>query len=152
MHELTQFAPDEYLIVMPPNKIQRIWSEVATLLKKDPDLLSDDVTTDDLLKSCLASDYQLWVYTKNRKIEACVFSEIVLHSTGKKSLMLHFAAGQNREHWTKSLPIVEAWSVQYDCSKVRMTARKGWIKLLSPLNYGYKHILLEKRLDNGRFK
>lgn len=149
-HEITKFGENEYLIQMPPSRIDYVWPEVKKLLEKDKRLLSNTCYAEDLRDTVLAGNYQLWVYVKNKKIEACCFSEIVLYSTRAKELRLHFAAGQNRDHWTKSLPIVEKWSAQYGCEQVKMEARLGWKKMLNPLGYNSRNIVLTKRINYGR--
>lgn len=147
-YELTNFGGGEYLICMPPRKIHLVWAEVRALLLKDSDLLSDDLYPEDLLEKCISCDYQLWVYAINKKVSACVFSEILLHSTRKKSIMLHFAAGQNRDHWfNKSYPIVKNWAKLRGCSEIKMQARKGWSKTLG---IKYKTVILQESLENGR--
>lgn len=146
-YELTNFGDGEYLICMPPSKIYHAWADVRALLLKDPSLLADDLYPEDLLEKCNSFDYQLWVYVINKKVSACVFSEILLHSTRKKSVVLHFAAGQNRDHWlNKSYPIVKEWAKLHGCTEISFQGRKGWSKTLG---IKYDKVIYQERLENG---
>jgi hypothetical protein len=93
---------------------------------------------DDIERMIREDQLQFWTAA-----DACIVTEFVTYPNYR---VLHvFLAGGNLERIQDMRPDVEAFGRKFDCKKLTISGRQGWIKVLAP--HGYKPGLQAVSLD-----
>lgn len=102
----------------------------------------------DNMVSCLKrGQCQIWVAGQNKKILACLITEIVQYF-GCKALDIRLCCGQDRYLWQSYMKELEEYAIQQGCSKMEAIARKGWTRFLK--DWENKLVFIEKDLTHGK--
>ena len=119
-----------------------IWGSVKGFIQ---DGLAEGESLDTILERLTATSCQLWVAFDDELIIAACVTELPTIGTRKVCNVIS-CGGTRMDEWLGlSLPVIEAWAKQYDCTAMRFPEiRPGWQRVLK--DYQLKKILLEKAL------
>lgn len=122
------------------NLIEQVWPFVEKEVQRlcDVDGLYD---AEDIKKRLLEKEVQLWVYAP-KDLQALALTEIVQFPKAK--ICRVGAAGSKRDDWHGYMAVIEAWAKQNGCTKMQITARKGWAKVLK--SFRIPAFIFEKEL------
>lgn len=132
-----------------PNNVEGVWHLVAPWIAHaigDSDTWGDLPKIKEMAKDGIA---RIWV-GKNEKEEI----DIVLVTEtwffdGRKTLVLRWLCGKDRENWFQDLDLVEAWAISNGYHTMHVWGRPGWKKVMKPLAYKHEFTVLSKPLIRG---
>ena len=85
----------------------------------------------------------LWVIMDGSALKGAVITQIQL--TDKRKICTILACGgDDAPSWVHLIEKIEAYARWMECHSMRISGRKGWMKLLK--DYRMAHVILEKRL------
>jgi hypothetical protein len=93
-----------------------------------------EYTIEDIKKSCIMKDMQLWVNLSN-KVEGAFVTKINTYPQ-KNILVVLLLGGNNFSDWKDEADtLLSAFGKENNCEYVQLAGRKGWSKVLQNLNY-----------------
>ena len=129
------------LSTLQSSQIEQRWHEIEPFLKRI--LLKVDFyyTVEYIKESLLRAEMQLWTSLDGTQIKSICITQIQIHPK-YKFLRIVLQAGQLAS--VGHLKQIEQWGKSQGCTKVKLTGRRGWKRVLP----GYKETLikLEKEL------
>ena len=129
------------LSTLQSHEIEGKWYEIEPFIKRVLNKIDLYYTVDNIKKSLLRAEMQLWTSLEGTQIKSVCITQIQIHPK-YKFLDIVLLAGQmdSVEHLTQ----VEQWGKSQGCTKVKITGRRGWKRLLP--DYKEELIKLEKEL------
>tara|TARA_B100000963_G_C22371775_1_gene556193 strand:+ start:323 stop:724 length:402 start_codon:yes stop_codon:yes gene_type:complete len=132
---------DNVVTRVPSEDVDRIWSQVAPLLKK---ALDETYSIKDILYGLSNNRMQLFISWNNNKVESAVVTEIAQYPQSKV-LRYFLAGGNNLDNWLERIQeIIEKFAKQQNCTHLEVAGRKGWVRKLK--GYKIKAYLLKKEI------
>lgn len=138
------------LVKIPPEDVAQVWPLVIDLVDQGVANTGGRYTSEALRDLAEAGDWQLFVVWNGGEVLAVVMTEIYSEISGLKVASIPFVAGHDRKQWLHLLPSLEGWAEQAGATYIKTWARRGWARHLP--DYKLTHVMLEKRLDNGRIE
>lgn len=130
---------------VPAKQIDLIWSDVEPLLKSAIVRSAiDKYQTEDIYKSLLAQDMQLWVAYDKKGLCAIEITQIINYPR-QKVLMLVFTAGRDSETWLPFVDVLKQFAESHNCNSLEGFGRPGWEKLSK--SFGFKKISTLYKFD-----
>ncbi len=139
------------LVGVQPDQIRVLWPYVREWFELVEKSSKGRESSVQLLHAVEQGQTQCWVWwpTQN-EIKAVCLTEIVIHPE-RKVCRIRACVGRDRSEWlAAALPTIEAWAESVGCDEVEPVARIGWERDLKALGYRKFHVLMSKRLPNGR--
>lgn len=125
------------LLKVTPELLDEIWPRAAKWL--EPAIERDGLTDKETVYNSIKSGYnQLWV------CETAAAVTCLEDYPKGRVCFLWLAGGSDLSKILSHLSDMEQWAQAMDCSKIRVTGRKGWKRLLD--EYSEPYITLEKTL------
>lgn len=109
--------------------IEHVWPVIAPLLQRAVDKSQGDMSVDDIRDALTKRDMQLWVWTENTEITACLVTQIVDYPR-RRVCQMPFIAGRSMKLWLACESMIAAWAKEHDCTQLEGFARKGWLRVL----------------------
>jgi len=133
------------LIAVSSDNIETAWDDVKKYIGDGLDYADGKFKPEDIKRSLLERDMQLWVAYNVEKQSAvgCGVTQILVYPQEKR-IMFFLAAGDTSSDLLGLLEPIYDWGRQQGCSAVELYGRKGWTKLLK--DYEQIHVVLRKRL------
>lgn len=130
------------------DKIVEVWPAVAQLLGKGLELYSDIMTMQEVIQNLVEGKWQLWmVYTDDAIVYAAT-SEILIRSTGRKSLNMVLSGGSMLDEWLPTfLAALDDFAKEHRCADIWMTGRAGWARVGAPYGYRQRLVTLVKEVE-----
>lgn len=137
--ELLRIPPSAYDVVVP---------DVLVMLSEAADATGGRFSTDDIVVGLLQGLTQLWVWYDDNTATALAITEINQYPQ-LKAVNIFAVAGKDHKKWLReSLRQIEEWAVTMQATRVELSCRTGWERLLKPLDYKRTYVLLEKPLGD----
>ena len=124
--------------------VERVWADIAPILKKAV-RLTDDQTMDTLLSSLLLEKMQLWIGHEGDVIVYAGVTQILNSQSGKKTAQIMYLSGSRLSEWSeRHRKVIEAWAKNIGCDRVEIVGRRGWEKVCK--DYRLKYVTLTRDL------
>jgi hypothetical protein len=130
--------------VLLPMDIELHWLTVAPWIVQAVGEGVDDTDMKYIKQQALAGAAQIWVVRK-KDIEAVLVTEAAFYG-GRRTLILRWLCGKRIDEWAAILEAVELWAYENQFERVEAWGRKGWEKVLRPLQYTHEFTVLGKSL------
>lgn len=130
---------------VPSADIEKAWPLFKKLIDDACLRSNGKFIGDDIKKSLISRDMQLWGVSDGKKILAAVVSEIVNYPRLKACRVL-IGTGENYENWARYIQIVETWGKSQGCTLIELITRPGWKKPMKEFGFKETHVHLEKGL------
>ena len=129
------------LSTLQSDKIEGSWNEIEPLVKRVLNKIDLYYTIEYIKESLLRAEMQLWTSLEGTQIKSICITQIQIHPK-YKFLNIVMQAGQlaSVEH----LHQIEQWGKSQGCTRVKLTGRRGWKRVLP--DYKETLIKLEKEL------
>lgn len=129
------------LSTLQSDKIEGSWDEIEPLVKRVLNKIDLYYTIEYIKESLLRAEMQLWTSLEGTQIKSICITQIQIHPK-YKFLNIVMQAGQlaSVEH----LHQIEQWGKSQGCTRVKLTGRRGWKRVLP--DYKETLIKLEKEL------
>ena len=142
---MSSLADDYALVAIEPEDLGSVWAIIEPMVLKTLDGMNGRHTMQSLLSEVMERDLALWGVVNERDgLKALVGTQLMVASSGLKSLAIRFTVGKHLNEWVYLLDQLEDYARQNGCQRVETWARKGWAKHLP--DYKLTHVLLEKDL------
>jgi len=106
-----------------------------------------EYSIDDIKKSCIAKDMQLWLNITH-KVEGAFVTKISIYPQ-KNILAVLLLGGDNFSGWKEETDaLLVAFAKANNCEYVELFGRKGWGKTLKDLDYKEQTRLFAKEIHN----
>ncbi len=123
---------------IPQEHIEEIWSLVVPLFEAAKS--EEPFKAEDYKQDCLRGKYVLWM---GRNGQVAVMLEVSDYHNGKQCDIVALV-GSELPSWIDELKEIEAWATRVGCSRMKLTGRPGWKKVLE--DYTLKEIIMVKSL------
>ena len=132
---------------IPHQAIEQMWPFAEPYIKRALDHAAGEITPNDLKRGCLERDIQLWLVSNGGRVVGAATTEIVVYPH-KKHCRVITIAGSQFEDWVHQMDDVLAnWASSIGCDAMEAHVRKGFVKLLSTLQYKHLHSVVIKKLE-----
>lgn len=122
---------------VPSALVEQLWKFAEPYIKRALDHTFGEVGIEDLKAGCLSRDVQLWMMTKDGRVNGAATTEILLYPQ-KKVCRIITLSGTDFDEWKGvALEVIRAWAAEQGCVGVEVYVRKGFVPKLAEL--GYKH-------------
>jgi hypothetical protein len=106
---------------------------------------SDIYNANDLVKRVTKGTSDLWItYNKDEDIQGCFVMGFAHYP--QSSGIITEAMSANNFDFENAIPKIEEYYKELGYEFSEMTGRKGWEKVMAPLGYEFKSVVLRKRL------
>ncbi len=134
----------ETLVPVDPARIAEIFGVVQPFFERLVQRSDNRYSMPGLLKLITSGEWLLWLVWDGSVVRAIVATELYFDVAGNKRCAIKFCTGRDAERWVHLLGQIEAYARTEGCTRLDMTARKGWARKLK--DYRMTHVLLEKEL------
>ena len=130
------------LVCVDPKQIKRVWPHAAHLIKSAilRTGLSDFKEVED---SILDGDALLWLAWDGERIVAAA-STTLEKANDRKSCTIVACGGDDMSQWLGLIEQIETFARNEGCQCVRITGRKGWLRVLDA--YKSEYVIMEKAI------
>ena len=130
-----------YLSAIQSDKIEENWDKIEPFIKRVLSKIDLYYTIEFLKKSLLCAEMQLWTSLEGTQIKSVCITQIQIHPKYKFLDIVMYAGELNSSKYLKQ---VEQWAKSQECTKIKITGRRGWKRALP--DYKQTLIQLEKEL------
>ena len=129
------------LSTLQSDRLEGKWNEIEPFVKRVLSKIDLYYTVEYIKESLLRAEMQLWTSFEGTQIKSICITQIQIHPK-YKFLDIVLQAGQlaSVEHSNQ----IEQWGKSQGCTKVKLTGRRGWKRVLP--DYKETLIKLEKEL------
>lgn len=130
-------------------EFDRHWDALRKELGLVPHLWQDRWTLESIYYSVCSGEMQVWALGHSPKIELVVITQLALYPA-IKTLQIMFAIGEGVLEESIDLldATLEKYAAMYECSKIEVVGRDGWVKLLGPRGFTRRFVVLERDVKN----
>ena len=122
--------------------VHTIWDDIKEYIDRTED---QDTSTSSVYKALTEGYWHLWVAIGDTGIVCAATTSFVFYPSGKMC-RVETVGGDGMDKWLFALKEIEEWAKLNGCIAMDIFGRKGWEKVLAPLDYNFEAILLRKRL------
>ena len=115
--------------------IEGWWPLVEEYLSSALEYGLGEYTIEDIKKSCILRDMQLWVKFNKEGVEGAFITKISKYP--QKNLLCVILLGGNEfiEWRDEADALLNAFGKEHNCEYVELFGRKGWAKMLADIDY-----------------
>ena len=115
--------------------IEGWWSLVEEYLSSALEYGLGEYTIEDIKKSCILRDMQLWVKFNKEGVEGAFITKISKYPQ-KNLLCVILLGGNEFIKWRDEADaLLNAFGKEHNCEYVELFGRKGWAKMLADIDY-----------------
>lgn len=127
--------------------VPRMWLFAEPYIKRALDHAAGEINCDDLRKSCMERDVQLWLVACGERIVGAATTEIVQYPH-RKHCRIITVAGSEFKKWVELLNLtLEKWAVEQECDAMESHVRRGMVPVMAELGYKHLHSVVHKKID-----
>jgi hypothetical protein len=125
------------LLKVTPEKLGEVWGKAYEWLA--PAIERDGLVTKETVYDGLKSGYnQLWV------CETAAAVTCLEDYAKERVCFIWLAGGSDLSKIKENMRFIEAWAFENGCSRMRVTGRKGWLRVFK--DYSEPYITMEKKI------
>lgn len=125
---------------LTPPQFDHYWPDIEAALDEKPELWNTDYTKDGIRSGILNETMQAWVISEDEKIRVVFMTQRFVSQKNELTLYIFWLYGSGLPRLLPS--VVEAlrsFAIKLECTKVLITGRKGFERLLKPYGMEYKY-------------
>jgi hypothetical protein len=139
-------AEDKQVIIVGAELASSAWPHFEVLLE-DTRKHWELYYTLESLQECLANGtMQLWLMNDKKEFQLGMLTELVKYPSGVKQVQILWIGGKNLRDAKHFADYFEQWAAKRGVSEIRAYARKGLERVLAPLGYVAKQVVLVKNV------
>ncbi len=133
--------------LVTPKTVPLVWQQVERYLEKGKKYLEPYYTKEDLYQIVLAGEMQLWISFKNSRVRTIMLTQFD-HFPRCVQFRYVFICGERGsfDEIVYAFKMVEEWAVEKGATKGSIIGRDGWEKIMEPLGYHKRSVVLVKDL------
>jgi len=135
---------EHQLVAIEPDELGSVWDLIEPFMFEVIDGCNGRHTMESLISEITNRELALWAVVGASGPRALVGTQILVASSGLRSLTIRFTVGKGLHAWIGLLDDLEDYARSQGCTRVETYSRKGWAKHMP--DYKLTHILLEKDL------
>jgi len=135
---------EHQLVAIEPEELGSVWDLIEPFMFEVIDGCNGRHTMESLISEIMNRELALWAVVGASGPRALVGTQILVASSGLRSLTIRFTVGKGLRAWIGLLDDLEDYARSQGCTRVQTYSRKGWAKHMP--DYKLTHILLEKDL------
>lgn len=135
---------EHQLVAIEPEDLGSVWDLIEPFMFEVIDGCNGRHTMESLISEITNRELALWAVVGASGLRALVGTQILVASSGLRSLTIRFTVGKGLHAWIGLLDDLEDYARSQGCTRVETYSRKGWAKHMP--DYKLTHILLEKDL------
>lgn len=136
-------APGAMLIGIPHDGVDAVWPGIVERIRIACARSSGRFRADDILKSLLARDMQLWLAGRGSDVIAVAVTEIIVYP-GLKACRVMMASGEDHPEWVGFIEDIGEWARQQGCGLIEAGVRRAYLRMMP--HFHETHILIERAL------
>lgn len=130
------------IVCVKPDYVEFIWPEVSHFIVDAFDANPSDDTFEEVERKIFNGNALLWVIAEGMNLHGAVVTEIF--KLDDKKICCIVAVGGHGD-WKKLIKSVEDYAKKENCTSVRISGRRGWMRVFKH-EYDELWTTLEKRL------
>ena len=124
------------------DQMMALWPHVKDYFRSFEELSKGELTAGELLTYVIDKKMQCWIATDGSVVKACALTEVI-----KKTIVLSFCAGRDREEWRDEMvDEIKRWAKSIGLGWFRIICRPGWVRELKVLGFKETHRVLEREI------
>jgi len=138
--------------IVPMEYLPFVWDDAEAHLRRFEKYSSGDYDVEEIWNEIQKGHQQLWIYVNDESEMIGAWTTRVFETPSKKLVEVFAVGGSNiltRENTREVMSMVEEFGKKNGCSVVQISGRRGWKKVLAPLGYEEKSIVIEKEIGHG---
>jgi hypothetical protein len=133
------------VVAIPANRALIYWNQAKRHIW--PAIDTGEISPEKVIQNLAKGDMQLWIAWDDGVIGGAI-TEIVRYWK-ITSLRVIGLGGERFEDWHHPIDqLFEAFGKRYDCSRIELYGRKGWLRKLP--NYQQTRIVMSRQIDGQR--
>lgn len=132
------------LIAVSPSQIAAEWEEFEPKLSMLASISYGRLMVGDIVEAITKGAMQLWSLTDGDE-NSVMLTEVLRHPR-QREVHIISATGYDAKSWQSAWPEFEKWVRSEGCATITASCREGWKRVLAPLDFVERSVVLEKRL------
>lgn len=125
------------LVQIPIENLPEAWSHVVPFIEKMSTLTSGDYGLDDLRAQLLSGNMQLWAAIDDDGRPLAVMITQLFMTPKLTFAHILGLVGEHRDKWIHHLEEIKAWAKANGATRLRISGRKAWAKVLPEFKVTY---------------
>lgn len=142
---VAQLHKDSDIAVMavPSAMIDELWPSVEHFVQMAVDESQGELALDPIHEGLKDGAYLMILVVLNGRLTAALVLDQIIHISGMKTLLVMTAGGDRLLEWLGVVydTIVDI-AKDFNCDRIQVTGRKGWIKRLGNMGLDYSHAVM----------
>lgn len=122
------------------------WPSIEREMKRCPERWNSWTTTEQLYAMVQMRTVQIWAAGDEKQHHLLVATQIIAFPY--RRLQVLFALGNNMKEYIELLNgTLEKFAIMQGCEEAEVFGRRGWEKLLEPLGFKTRSIVMSKKIE-----
>lgn len=115
------------VVQVPNNLVTKLWPQVVPHMEKGRKYWEDFYDIEDFLTASIKGDMQLWLFIRDKKVSAVVFTSLLVYPKGTYLRYL-YAGGNGLRVFRSYAYVMENWAKSRGAIGWELLGRDGWQK------------------------
>lgn len=141
---------DYVLLEVPCEQVPLVWDEAESNLRTAALVNNADDYMRTLKARVFSGMNQLWVVQDENEVNLAFAVSVIYTNDGiVNTAQVYMGTAEDKDVLLAQLDQFESWAVRRDVSRLEITGRKGWEKLLAPHGFKFNYTSLIKEVQRG---
>lgn len=134
------------VLLVGPDLALTAWPRLEPLLEESREYWELYYTLESIQQALIAGTIQAWLMNDSKEFQLGMLTELTRFPTGVHQVHILWLGGKNLKDALCFADYFEYWCSKVGASEIRAYARKGLERVLKPLGYEVKQIVLVKNI------
>ena len=150
-----QHTPEEenrlQVAYLTPEMFEYYWPELQKILDMEPELWNKHYTKQNIYDRVHSKEIQVWVVFNGQIIRLVFFTQRYVSPNGIATLQIFWMYGVGlKEVMVLLEDVVDRFAAALDCTRLEVTGRKGFERLLAPFHPEYQYTVFSRPVRTVR--